>query len=64
MMPLDESHIASLQDGRVQLELDVGVLRRLLHERGLSLEEVHFLNPSSQRAGRMALKQALMPRNP
>jgi hypothetical protein len=59
MMPIDESRLISVHEGAVQLELDVAVLERLLHQRGITLEEVRFLNPSSERAGWVALKQAL-----
>ena len=60
MLAINESKLMSVRDDSVQLELDVGVLERLLSERGITLEEVRFLNPASQRAGCKALKQALI----
>ena len=60
MMPIDEPGLVALQEGAVQVELDILVLERLLRERGITLDEVRFLNPFSQRAGWTALKQALV----
>ena len=59
MMPIDERSLVALQEGAVQVELDILVLERLLRERGITLEELRFLNASSKRAGWTALKQAL-----
>ena len=60
MMAIDESRLTPAREGAVQLELDAGVLVRLLREHGMTLEEVRFLNPYSRRAGWKALKQALV----
>ncbi len=60
MMPINEPSLVAAQEGAVQVELDILVLERLLRERGITLDEVRFLNPSSQRAGWTALKQALV----
>ncbi len=62
MMPVDERSLVALQEGAVQVELDILVLERLLRDRGITLDEVRFLNPSSHRAGRTALKHALQAR--
>ena len=60
MMPLDEAALVAVDETVVQLEIDAAVLRRLLLERGIVLEEVRFLNNSSKRAGRDALKSVLL----
>ncbi|MFV8819953.1 hypothetical protein [Haliea sp. E17] len=54
--PLPEQQLTQ----RVQLELPVDVLRRLLRERSLVASEFRCLNRNSSRAGWRALKESLM----